>query len=283
MAAAVYFGVTILTNWYTAKQQTGVVVTDPKTGQKVTIAANTLDIPAYALRPKQMDDGATFAPVPKKIAPIWPQDSHIDIIVTLSPSYNPYPISKTPAEYVVLEEKDFHMNNYSDKRSIDTKFTVPSGVQHNGTLWGHFYIGLAGSNLDPKQPGYDPGRAYHFAHPLTHYLPKKKVAKTRNLLGPASEEPEAPEEPQPSGPIITPHYHPNFTLGFIPDMGVKDFGSIHPASKQFLRLEATGARDGSGQNSWYCELRLSCPLSWRSLTAQIPSFSSTPSGSLLPT
>lgn len=253
MAAAVYFGITFAMNWYMAKQQTGVTVTNPETGEQITVAANTLDIPAYPLRPKKLDEGATYASVPKQVAPIWPQDSHIDITVTLSPSFNPYPISKTPEEYLVVQEKDFHMNNYSDKRVIETSFKVPSAVQHNGTLWGHFYIGLTGSNLDPKQPGYDPGKAYHFAYPMTHYLPKKKTVKKRNLLEGASETPEEPEEAEPSGPIITPHYHPNFTLGFVPDMGVKDFMSIHPAAKQFVRLEATGARDGSGQNSWYCE------------------------------
>jgi len=32
---------------------------------------------------------------------------------------------------------------------------------------------------------------------------------------------------------------------------VMSFPQVHPAVRQFLRLEPTGARDGSGQNSWY--------------------------------
>ena len=113
-------------------------------------------------------------------------------LVTSDPSPYPIPISQTPKEYVVLQEKRFHMNNYSDTRSIDTSFTVPKEVQHNGTLWGHFYVGLPGSNLDPKQPGFDTSKAYHFAYPLTQYLPKKKVANRKNLL--ASTEDAADEE-----------------------------------------------------------------------------------------
>lgn len=201
-----------------------------------------------------MNEGAQYRSVPKKVAPIWPQDSHVDIIVTLSPSFNPVPITQVPDEYVVLQEKEFHLNNYTDKRTIETSFTVPKAVQNNGTLWGHFYIGLNGSNLDPRQPGFDPAKAYHFAWPLTQYLPKKRVAKTRNLLEAAPDAAEAEEEEeQPVGAIITNHYHPNASFSFIPGLGVMEYEQMHPAARQFLRLEATGARDGTGQNAWYCK------------------------------
>ena len=152
-----------------------------------------------------------------------------------------------------MQEKDFHINNYTDTRTIETTFTVPKAVQHNGTLWGHFYIGLPGSNLDPKTPGFDPGKAYHFTYPLTQYLPKKKVAKTRNLLDDMPAPVEEEEEDEPSGPIIANYYHPNTTLAFVPDMGVKDLAQFPPAAKAFMRLESTGARDGTGQNGWYCK------------------------------
>jgi hypothetical protein len=255
LGLAFYFGVNMFMTWFMAKEQTGVTVTNPETGEVVTVAGNTGEIPPFALRPKQLDEGAVYDPMPWKIAPIWPQDSHLDIIVTVSPSFNPAPISKTPSEFVVLDEKDLAMNSKNDQRSADTSFKVPKAVQNNGTLWGHFYIGLTGSKLDPKQPGFDPAAAYHFAYPLTHYLPKKKIQKTRNLL---EDRPlgEQEEEPEPSGPILAGHYHPNVTLAFIPDFGVKDYKTLHPALKQFLTLEATGARDGSGKNAWYCKLAL---------------------------
>ena len=181
----------------------------------------------------------------------WPQDAHVDIIVTLSPSFNPMPISKMPAEYVVLREKDFHINNWTDSRVVETSFKVPKHVQNNGALWGHIYVGLPGSNLDPREPNYDTSKAYYMSYPLTQYLPKKKIAKTRNLLDDLPEPVEIEEE-EPTGPIIANYYHPNTSLSFIPDLGVKELGQLPPVAKHFLRLESTGARDGTGQNGWYC-------------------------------
>jgi hypothetical protein len=175
----------------------------------------------------------------------------VDIIVTLSDTFVPKPISKIEEQYRVLDEKSFKLGNYSDKRFIETEFAVPEVVQNNGTLWGHFYVGLTGANLDPKEPGFDPATALHFAYPLTQYISKKKVVKTRNLLEGKDEAAEEADEDQPVSSTIASYYHPNTTLSFVPDSGVMDFQKAAPAVRQFLNLEATGARDGSGQNSWY--------------------------------
>ncbi|KAH6611354.1 hypothetical protein Trco_001374 [Trichoderma cornu-damae] len=248
---ALYIGFNVLISFWTAKDQAGVVVTNPETGAPITVPGNLGKIPPYQLRPRHLDEGATYRHLPKAIAPIWPQDSHLDIVVTISPSFSPAPLAKVPAEYVVLNEKRFHMNNKTDKRSVDTTFTVPEAVQNNGTLWGHFYIGLAGSVLDPLLPGFDPGRAYHVAHPLTQYLAKKKVVKTRNLLEDFPAPDPEPDEVDTSGPVIASYYHQNASFSLVPGLGVKDLDTLHPALKTFLRLEATGARDGTGQNGWY--------------------------------
>lgn len=251
LGGVVYLGLNMGLSYFLSKDQRGVSTTDPDTGKPITVASNLGDIPAFEFRPKQLDEGALYHQTPHKIAPIWPQDSHVDIMVTLSPSFNPTPISETPPEYLVLQEKDFNMGNSSEKRTIDTKFTVPKAVQNNGTLWGHFYVGLTGSTLDPYQPGYDTARAFHFTYPLTQYLPKKKIAKTRNLLDSRKEEEDMQVKEEPSGPIINSHYHPNASFSFVSAMGVKEFNQIHPAVKHYLCLEATGARDGTGQNGWY--------------------------------
>lgn len=248
-----YFGLNFALSAYLQKPQTGTTVTDPATGKTITVPANTEEIPPYLLRPTELDEGAVRLSIPRKVAPIWPQDSPIDIIVTLSPSFSPIPISQTPSEYIVLDEKNYLMDNSLDIRQIETSFKVPKAVQNNGTLWGHFYIGLAGSKLDPRQPGFDPGSAYHFTWPMTQYLVKKKVKKTRNLLSDVPESEQEIEEVDTTGPLVTNHYHPNASFAFVPAMGVKDFASIHPAAKQFVYLESTGARDGSGKNSWYCK------------------------------
>lgn len=228
-------------------------------GKTVTVPVTTGDVPPYLLRPKHLDEGATYNPIPQKIAPIWPEDSFVDITVTLSPSPALTPIKDVPAEYVVLHEKNFKIGNYSDKRAVDTTINVPPAVQKNGTLWGHIYVGLPGATLDPTDPSFDPASAYHFAHPLTQYIAKRKVVKTRSLLAGKNETQDAEdaklrEEIQTTGPIVGSYYHPNTSLSFIPNTGVMVYPQTHPAVRQFLHLEATGARDGSGQNSWYYPL-----------------------------
>ncbi|KAK9419777.1 putative Cleft lip and palate transmembrane 1 [Seiridium unicorne] len=247
-----WYGIQMLMKQFTGgnKAQITTEVKD-EAGNIVKVPANNGAIPAYQLRPKTLDEGAVYSRIPERIAPIWPSDSTVDIIVTLSDTFVPRPISKTEEQYRILDEKSFKLGNYSDKRTIETEFAVPTAVQNNGTLWGHFYVGLTGSSLDPKEPGFDPATALHFAYPLTQYIPRKKVAKTRNLLESKDEDPEEIEEDQPSGPTIASYYHPNTTLSFVPDSGVLDLQKTAPAVRQFLNLEPTGARDGSGQNSWY--------------------------------
>ncbi|KAH7362998.1 cleft lip and palate transmembrane protein 1 [Plectosphaerella cucumerina] len=239
----------VVNNFFKAPVGGAIEVTDPN-GKAYTVPGNIDDIPPYILRPRTLDEGASYAATPQKLAPMWPTDAHVDITITLSDSHNPSPIESLPSDRVVFREERFHMGNYSDKRSIDTIFKVPAAVQNNGTLWGHFYLGLPGANLDPLASGFDVANAYHFAYPLTHYLPKKKEVKTRSLLDGTVVE-EEPEVVDKSGPIIASYYHPNVTLSIIPDTGVLSYPNLHPAQRHFLQLERTGARDGSGKNSWY--------------------------------
>lgn len=169
----------------------------------------------------------------------------------ISPSFVMPSHKSMPAESLVLEEKAFRLGNYSDKRDIHATIKVPRAVQENGTLWAHFYIAQSGSVLDPTAPGYDMSKAYRVSRPLTQYLAKKKVHKTRNLLSAANATEDEDITPEDKGPIISSHYHPNFTLSFIPNFGVQKYPQLHPAVRQFVPLESTGARDESGQNGWY--------------------------------
>ncbi|KAH8652445.1 cleft lip and palate transmembrane protein 1 [Xylariales sp. PMI_506] len=248
---AMWYGMQMLMKQFIGTKQPQTTQVKDATGNVVTVPANTAEIPAYQLRPKALDEGATFNSVPQRIAPIWPLDSPLDIVITLSDTFVPKPISKTEQQYLVLDEKNFKVGNFSDKRVIETTFDVPTAVQNNGTLWGHFYVGLTGSNLDPREPGFDPATALHFAYPLSHYIPKKKVAKTRNLLEAKEEVEEEVVEDTSAGLTIASYYHPNTSLAFIPETGVMDYPKLPPATRQFLNLEPTGARDGTGQNSWY--------------------------------
>ncbi|KAI2470294.1 cleft lip and palate transmembrane 1 [Annulohypoxylon bovei var. microspora] len=248
---AIWFGMQLLMKQFTGGNNAQTATTKDTSGNVVQVPANTGDIPAYQLRPSSLDEGAVWSPIPQRLAPMWPTDSSLDIIVTLSSSFVPVKISSVPEEYVALSEKGFKLGNSTDTRVAETTFNVPSSVQKNGTLWGHFYVGLAGSNLDPKEPGFDPATAFHFVYPLTQYIPKKKESKTRNLLEDKLEvEGEEPVDAS-TGPIIANYYHPNTSLAFVPDTGILSYTQLQPAARQFVHPELTGARDGSGQNSWY--------------------------------
>ncbi|MBA7569761.1 hypothetical protein ES708_11502 [subsurface metagenome] len=87
--------------------------------------------------------------------------------------------------------------------------------------------------------------------PLTQYLGKKKVHKTRNLLESQDTMEEVEEEPEAQGATVASYYHSNFTLSFINNAGPAAYGALHPAVKQFYMLEATGARDESGKNGYF--------------------------------
>jgi hypothetical protein len=175
----------------------------------------------------------------------------MDVQLYISPSLTISPLAQMPSSSRILNEKKYVLGNWSDTRIIETSFKVPKEVQHNGTLWGHFFVAHSGMPLDPTVSGYDPTKAFFFSRPMTQYLAKKKVIKKKNLLA-SGEEEEVEEEVVPtSGPIVASYYHPNFTLSVIPDPGLQPYYQLPPATREFFQLDRTGARDKSGQNAWY--------------------------------
>lgn len=258
---AMFVGMQLLMKQFAPKQDAAATTatTTDASGNVVKVPVASGAIPPYHARPDHLDEGATYNHVPQRLANMWPEDSKLDIVIAVSPTYQAKPLNADDSDPVVLSEKAFGLGNYKDKRSIDTTIKVPKAVQNNGTLWGHFFIGLEGAVLDPYSPSYDRSAAYCFAYPLTQYIVKKKEHKTRNLLAGKGEaaaavdgeaEIEAEEDTSP-GPIIASYYHPNTSLSFIPSSGIIDYPGSAPAIQQFIHPEATGARDGSGQNSWY--------------------------------
>lgn len=209
-------------------------------------------IPSFSERPLVASPDVQYNQIPQGIAPIWQNPLPLDLSIYVSPSLVTPSFSKMPKDALVVEEKAFAFGDYKDKREIAVKsFPVPREVQNNGTLWGHFFIGQAGAQLDPTAPDYDTSKAYHFIRPFTQYLTKRAIRKTRNLLsGTNTTDGEAEEEPALKTTVAS-YYHPNFTFSFIPDSGIQNYPSMHPAVRQFVQLERTGARDASGQNGWY--------------------------------
>ncbi|KAJ5375546.1 Cleft lip and palate transmembrane 1 [Penicillium concentricum] len=211
-------------------------------------SVNSGGIPAFADRPDP-SEVVEHSAIPETIAPIWPSDSAVDLSIYVTPSIV-VPNFKSPDSTLVLDEKNFTLGNYSDTREIDTIIKVPKQVQHNGTLWAHFFLARTGYPLDPTAKDYNTADAVHFLRPLNQYLPKKKVKKLKNLLSAPEDEHDQEEDNTPDVTTVS-YYHPNFTLSMIPDSGTVKMGQMNPAARQYLQLERTGARDASGKNGWY--------------------------------
>ncbi len=198
-----------------------------------------------------------YSAVPQTVFPLWPTDTSVDVSMYISPSVAMAPLHATPKGSLIFQEKNFTLDqNYglfdktSDTRHISTSFSVPKQVQNNGTLWAHIFIAQTGAELDPASASYDAGKAYRVLRPLTQYLARKKVRKTRNLLEAKNETSEEEHEVE-EGPQIASYYHPNITLSFVLNPGNPSYPQMHPAVRQFYTLESTGARDASGKNGWY--------------------------------
>ncbi len=227
----------------TSTDAAGSVVAKPGPASRV--------IPSFEMRPEGLAEGATYNPIPQNIAPIWEDKTNLDFVIYVSETARHEAIANVPEERIVANEKAFGYGKWDDKRVIDAEFDIPASVANNGTLWAHFFIGKTGAQLDPVQQGYDTSNAYHFVRPLTQYIAKKPERKTRNLLDSNDEVVEVEEEPVQTGPITKSYYHPNFTMSFVPEVGIVSWPSMHPAARQFTHLEATGARDATGQNGWH--------------------------------
>jgi hypothetical protein len=208
-------------------------------------------IPAFDARPQHLNEDATYHHVPINIAPMWPLGTEVDIAMYISPSVAMPPLKAMPQNSLLIHEKNFVFGDYKENRDVHVEFDVPSEVQYNASLLAHFYVATSGSVLDPTQPGYDTAKAYHFIRPLTRFMPKKKTAKTRNLLSDMPQRDVETEEEKNMPKVIASYYHPNFTLSLVPDAGVLNYPMMQPGVRKFVQLEATGQRDATGQHGWY--------------------------------
>ena len=196
---------------------------------------------------------------PESTFALWEAGIPVDISVYLHESLALPPLSHPAiAQKRVFDEKNFILGDKSDNRlvSVDVPFSRP--VKNNGTLWAHIFISQSGAIMDPSDENYDPTKAYRMAKPLTRYLPKKKVVKTKKLIG-ATEEEKAAQELEPDipvvdamgNPIITSYWHSNLTLEMVDYFGTLDYKQTAPQLRKYIRLESTGKRDATGKNGWY--------------------------------
>ncbi|KAI5367883.1 hypothetical protein Slin15195_G030170 [Septoria linicola] len=193
-----------------------------------------------------------YSAIPQTLFPLWPTDATVDVSLYISPSVVMPAFSAMSADSLIVKETNFSLDRSAkDHREVQKTFTVPKSVQNNGTLFAHIFVAQSGAELDPASPSYDHKKAYRMLRPITSYLAKKKVHKVRNLLGAQDAAEVESVEEEPMGPSVASYYHPNFTLSFVPDVGNVQWSTLHPAVKQFYTLEASGARDETGKNTWY--------------------------------
>jgi len=156
---------------------------------------------------------------------------------------------------LVFNEKDIKIGDWNEKRSVAVDVNFSESVQHNGTLFAHIFVAKHGAEMDPQAPGYDPTQSYRVIKMLTRYHQKKKVVKTKKLIGGTAEdsvdEEEIPATTPDGKPIITSYWHSNLTLNLVGDGGVLNYQTLPVPLRQHVVLEQTGAREKTGRNGWY--------------------------------
>ncbi|EME48257.1 hypothetical protein DOTSEDRAFT_70009 [Dothistroma septosporum NZE10] len=210
--------------------------------------------PDAAITPEAVEPAVPgeWSAIPQGIYPLWPTNTSVDVALYISPSMILPSLSQMPKDSLIVHEKNFSLDKAKkDHREVHKTFNVPPSVQNNGTLWAHILIAQTGAEKDPASPAYDPEKAYRMHRPLTSYFAKKKIRKTRNLLGSTNETEVVEDTEETTGPAVASYYHPNFTLSFVPETGDVQWPGLHPAMRQFYTLEQTGKRDHSGKNGWY--------------------------------
>lgn len=154
---------------------------------------------------------------------------------------------------LVFNEKEWRLDDWSDTRSVTVDIPFSERVQNNGTLFAHIFVARSGAVADPNDAAYDPSKAFRMIKLLTRYAPKKKVVKTKKLIGGAEGE-EADEELPPvpeAGPSVASYWHSNLTLDVVSNGGVLSYSTLPLPLRQHVVLESTGARDETGRNGWY--------------------------------
>ncbi|KAI0796854.1 cleft lip and palate associated transmembrane protein [Abortiporus biennis] len=144
--------------------------------------------------------------------------------------------------------KNITYGNYDEERVAEYDVNIPVSVQHNGTLWADIFLTRDGTSPDPSDASFNPRNVHHIRKLLTHYLPKSKVQKEKNLLG-SNEPQEFIEEPEPEGDIITSHWHRNLTIALVSDATVIPPKQIPIAMAPYIHLLPD--RDQTGTKGFY--------------------------------
>ncbi|KAL7270166.1 hypothetical protein RUND412_007135 [Rhizina undulata] len=191
----------------------------------------------------------TYAVIPETVSPLWPNGEKIDVSVYLSESPVLPPLL-TIQEQRVFNERGIELGDWDEKRSVSLEIPISDHVKNNGSIFAHIYLATSGATMDPRNPEYDARRAYRIVKPLNKYMPKKKVVKTKKLIGGEDPEEEVEEKVEEKGSVAS-YWHANLTMDLVTDSGVLGYNTLAAPMRQHVVLERGGARDESGRNGWY--------------------------------
>ncbi|KAF3925004.1 hypothetical protein AA313_de0202872 [Arthrobotrys entomopaga] len=235
--------------WKVVGTQMGWIKSGPQNGGPGGTNSATPPIyPAPMLDPSEVHL-YNYKAVPDLIYPLWTFDQPIDISVYITEN----PASINLADPAVIKRdrvyytQNYKMDDFSEDRTLSTTVNFSESVQHNGTLWAIIWVNKHGITE------HDASNSYAQYKLLTRFMPKKKIAKVKKLLGGNKEEEveEEVEEQQSEGPTIATYWHANLTINVVGNTGVQTYPQMHPAMRMHYSLERDNARDQFGANSWF--------------------------------
>nr|CAG8471494.1 6829_t:CDS:10 [Entrophospora candida] len=168
--------------------------------------------------------GGKSLPSLSKITQSWPLGSNMELRVYISEDEE---FSKfDDALALVLHEKNIVFGDWDDEIEKFVEITPSKNVQNNGTLYAHIYLTLDKSPPNPNHPAFQSNMSVYKKKVITRYHPKRKIIKTKNLIGGSVDE----------TPIVS-YWAQNLTLNIVSDDAVVPYTQLPPAIKPLVQLD----------------------------------------------
>ncbi|CAJ0837999.1 4278_t:CDS:10, partial [Entrophospora sp. SA101] len=180
--------------------------------------------------------GGKSLPSLSKITQSWPLGSNMELRVYISEDEE---FSKfDDALALVLHEKNIVFGDWDDEIEKFVEITPSKNVQNNGTLYAHIYLTLDKSPPNPNHPAFQNNMSVYKKKVITRYHPKRKIIKTKNLIGGSVDGDEEENEndteieqiDSKETPIVS-YWAQNLTLNIVSDDAVVPYTQLPPAIK----------------------------------------------------
>ncbi|CAH1757098.1 6588_t:CDS:10 [Entrophospora sp. SA101] len=186
--------------------------------------------------------GGKSLPSLSKITQSWPLGSNMELRVYISEDEE---FSKfDDALALVLHEKNIVFGDWDDEIEKFVEITPSKNVQNNGTLYAHIYLTLDKSPPNPNHPAFQNNMSVYKKKVITRYHPKRKIIKTKNLIGGSVDGDEEENEndteieqiDSKETPIVS-YWAQNLTLNIVSDDAVVPYTQLPPAIKPLVQLD----------------------------------------------